>query len=111
MAATVINLQRNAGESWGFRLQGGLDFRQQLSVKKVVPNSPAQGRLHGGDAILAIGSTNTQNLTHQQANQLIKNAGNMLQLTLIKQAFAAPSSDIRPKGPLKFSPWKHQQQQ
>lgn len=34
--AVIINLSRSHGDqSWGFRLAGGLDFGQQLSVKKV----------------------------------------------------------------------------
>ena len=32
-----INLQRNdTNQPWGFRLQGGKDFRMELSVKKVL---------------------------------------------------------------------------
>lgn len=33
-----MNIQlnkQNVGEPWGFRLQGGQDFRQQLMIKKV----------------------------------------------------------------------------
>lgn len=104
--AVVINLSRgHTGESWGFRLAGGTDFGQQLCVKKVAPNTPAAGQLHPGDAILGIGGSNTGQLTHMQAHQLIKSAGNFLQLTLLKHAFAEPT-DIRPKGPVKFTPWK-----
>lgn len=104
--AVIINLSRSHGDqSWGFRLAGGLDFGQQLSVKKVTPNTPAAGQLHAGDAILGIGGSNTSQLTHMQAHQLIKSAGNFLQLTLLKHALAEPR-DIRPKGPLKFTPWK-----
>jgi len=103
--ATIINLSRaHLGESWGFRLAGGFDYGQQLSVKKVVPNSPASAHLDAGDAILGIGGSNTAQLTHVQATQLIKSAGNFLQLTLLKQAFAEPA-DLRPKGPVKFKPW------
>lgn len=36
MATMNIQLNKqNVGEPWGFRLQGGQDFRQQLMIKKV----------------------------------------------------------------------------
>lgn len=43
-----MNIQlnkQNVGEPWGFRLQGGQDFRQQLMIKKV---SDLQTRGWGG---------------------------------------------------------------
>jgi len=106
--AVNINLSRShLAESWGFRLAGGCDYGQQLSVKKVQPNSPAEiGHLDAGDAILGIAGNSTSQLTHGQATHLIKNSGNFLQLTLLKHALTAPN-DIRPKGPLKFSPWSN----
>ncbi|XP_064602470.1 PDZ and LIM domain protein 7-like [Liolophura sinensis] len=103
----VVQIQRShMMEPWGFRLQGGQDFRMQLSVKKVAPGSPADGRVGAGDIILGIGNSNAQNLTHMQAHQLIKSAGQLLQLTLLKGQYKG-FSDIKPKGPVKFSPWKH----
>ncbi|KAK7490801.1 hypothetical protein BaRGS_00018030 [Batillaria attramentaria] len=184
MAGSIVQLHRSPGQSWGFRLGGGLDFGQQLTVKKdqpdgrqiknnllcmpradssacrlllirtestgvsgyllrlklrscgptviallavplweshpelrpdcvvsrtkfhVEPGTPSAGALAPGDKILGIGNTNARQLTHMQAHQLIKSAGNSLQLTLIR----GPSTDfsaIKPKGPVKFSPWKH----
>ncbi|KAK3591916.1 hypothetical protein CHS0354_005135 [Potamilus streckersoni] len=104
---SVINIQRNhTQEPWGFRLSGGRDFRLQLQVKKVQPGTPAEGLLHAGDAILAIGGTNAQNLTHMQAHQLIRSAGNLLQLTVLKEHFG-DLGNVKPKGPVKFSPWRH----
>ncbi len=36
MATVTIQLQRmHPSQPWGFRLQGGQDFREELSVKKV----------------------------------------------------------------------------
>ena len=32
---TVVLQRAHSSQSWGFRLQGGRDFRQELSVKKV----------------------------------------------------------------------------
>ncbi|KAK6192668.1 hypothetical protein SNE40_004102 [Patella caerulea] len=105
----VVSLHRNnIQESWGFRLSGGRDYRQVLSVKKVQPQSPASHCLSPGDSILSIGNTNAHNLTHMQAHQLIKSAGNMLQLT-VEKCGGQDIDRLRPKGPVKFSPWKSNQ--
>ncbi|KAH9495008.1 LIM domain-binding protein 3 [Bulinus truncatus] len=110
MAQTIVQLHRSPGTPWGFRLQGGRDFSSELSVKKIQPGSPADGQLRAGDRIIGIGNTSTQNMTHMQANHLIKSAGNAVQFTIVR----GPSSDfsnIKPTGPVKFSPWKYNQQQ
>lgn len=97
---TTVNLNRPSPHmSWGFRLQGGTDFRQELSVKKVEPNSPAHGQLNQGDAILSIGGYDARQMTHAQASQMIKNSTTSLQLTLQKGQFRS----IKPTGPIKFS--------
>jgi len=106
---SVVQLQRAPGESWGFRLQGGRDYGQALSVKKVQPGTPSAGALNAGDLILGIGQHQTENLTHMQAHQLIKSAQNVLQLTIMR-GLSTDFSSIKPSGPVKFSPWKHQQQ-
>uniref|UniRef100_A0A0B6ZQR0 PDZ domain-containing protein n=1 Tax=Arion vulgaris TaxID=1028688 RepID=A0A0B6ZQR0_9EUPU len=110
MAQTIVQLHRNPGTPWGFRLQGGRDFSSELSVKKIQPGSPAEGHLRPGDRIIGIGNAVTQSLTHMQANHLIASAGNAVQFTIIR----GPSTDfshIKPSGPVKFSPWKYSQQQ
>lgn len=109
MAQTAVQLQRHPGDTWGFRLQGGKDFAADLSVKKVQPGSPAHQHLFPGDRIVAIGNQPTQGLTHMQANSLIKSCGNVVHFTVIR----GPSQDfsaIKPTGPVKFQPWKSQQQ-
>jgi C-terminal processing protease CtpA/Prc len=108
MAQMVVQLQRHPGSSWGFRLGGGRDYAEDLTVKKVEPGSPADGQLCTGDLILAIGATPTNQLTHMQANGIIKSAPQMIQLTIVR----GPSTDfsaIKPTGPIKFSPWKYEQ--
>ncbi|RUS84368.1 hypothetical protein EGW08_007900 [Elysia chlorotica] len=110
MAQFSVQLHRPPGTLWGFRLQGGRDFSSQLSVKKIENGSPAQGQLLPGDEIIGIGHTSTNGLTHMEANSLIKAAGNVLHLTIVR----GPSQDfshIKPTGPIKFSPWKYNQQQ
>ncbi|KAK7098303.1 PDZ and LIM domain protein 1-like [Littorina saxatilis] len=105
MAGSMVQLNRSPGQPWGFRLQGGKDYGQALQVKKVQPGTPAAGSLLPGDTILSIGGTNARQLTHMQAHQLIKSAPTTLQLTLTR-AQSTDFSNIKPKGPVKFSPWK-----
>ena len=64
-------------ESQGFKY----DFHVYFQVEN---NTPASGHITHGDAIVAIGGTNAQNLTHMQAHQLIKSAGTHLSLTVLK---------------------------
>uniref|UniRef100_A0A667YT93 PDZ and LIM domain 1 (elfin) n=1 Tax=Myripristis murdjan TaxID=586833 RepID=A0A667YT93_9TELE len=58
---------------WGFRLVGGKDFEQPLTISRVTPGSKAaQANLCIGDQILAIDGEPTQNMTHLQAQNKIK---------------------------------------
>ena len=50
----------------------------------MTPGTPAHGRVEAGDAIIAIGGYETAQLTHSQASQMIKNTGQVLQLTVLK---------------------------
>ncbi|KAH3894170.1 PDZ and LIM domain protein 4-like [Dreissena polymorpha] len=108
--ATTVNMQRQSiNQPWGMKICGGRDFRMQLQVKKVDANSPAAGFVNNGDAIIAIGGTSAESLTHMQAHQLIKSAGNHLQLTVLQGHFK-DIQGLKPKGPVKFSPWRSKQQ-
>jgi C-terminal processing protease CtpA/Prc len=87
MTAPMIPIyieRQDPTQSWGFRLQGGSDYRLSLSVKKVVPNSPAYNRLHPGDVIVAIQGQDATSLSHQQSHDLIKDSGNSLNLMVRK---------------------------
>ncbi|KAM4607824.1 PDZ and LIM domain protein 1 [Polymixia lowei] len=58
---------------WGFRLVGGKDFEQPLTISRVTPGSKAaQADLNIGDMILAIEGEATENMTHLQAQNKIK---------------------------------------
>ncbi|XP_048730492.1 PDZ and LIM domain protein 1-like [Ostrea edulis] len=110
MATMNIQLSKQSvGDPWGFRLQGGQDFRQQLMIKKVLPDSPCMGRLSAGDAVVGINNYNAKQLTHAQAQNLIRQSGNNLQLTVIRnQSGLDRIESLKPKGPVKFSPWRQQ---
>ncbi|KAL8574265.1 hypothetical protein ACOMHN_063672 [Nucella lapillus] len=105
MTQLTIQLSRDSFNTpWGFRLQGGKDVGQVLSVQRVFSNSPAEGELQRGDLILAIGGRNCSELSHKQALDLIKHGGGQIQLVIQRPAPGQLSSPIsikpqRPRAP------------
>ncbi|XP_064370004.1 PDZ and LIM domain protein 1 isoform X2 [Dromaius novaehollandiae] len=68
---------------WGFRLVGGRDFEQPLTVSRVTPGSKAAiANLCIGDQIIAIDGVNTDNMTHLEAQNKIKGCTDELTLTV-----------------------------
>ncbi|XP_072371997.1 PDZ and LIM domain protein 3b isoform X2 [Scyliorhinus torazame] len=68
---------------WGFRLTGGADFNQSLTVSRVTPGSKASlANLSPGDVILAIEGVSTDTMTHVDAQNRIKAASNQLSLKI-----------------------------
>jgi len=99
---TVISMKRNdLAIPWGFRLQGGKDFRIPLSIKKVSSDSPAGiSGLSDGDIILQINGVPSTEITHQQGINMIKAAGLTLDLVAERQK----ASIIKPTmSPQKFT--------
>ncbi|CAF1026306.1 unnamed protein product [Rotaria sordida] len=96
-----IFLERSSlDQNWGFRLQGGADYRFPLSIKKVTANSPSHNKLHPGDGIASIEGQDTSSMKHEDAENLIRNSLR-LELTLRRGQF----SPIRPaRPPIKFGP-------
>ncbi|XP_072904256.1 PDZ and LIM domain protein 3b isoform X2 [Hemitrygon akajei] len=68
---------------WGFRLTGGADFNQNLTVSRVTPGSKASlANLSPGDVILAIDGVSTDNMAHVDAQNRIKAASSKLSLKI-----------------------------
>ncbi|XP_031443447.1 PDZ and LIM domain protein 3b isoform X3 [Clupea harengus] len=64
---------------WGFRLAGGKDFNQPLTISRVTPGSKASlANLCPGDVILAIEGEPADGLTHGEAQLKIKDFTNQL---------------------------------
>ncbi len=62
---------------------GGKDFGCPLQIQKVNPNSLAERcGMQASDYIIKIGLSSTEHLKHPDAQDLIKQQNNMLQLTL-----------------------------
>ncbi|CAF0885454.1 unnamed protein product [Brachionus calyciflorus] len=96
----IILERHDPSVPWGFRLQGGADYRLHLSIKKVNPNSPAHNKLHPGDVIVGIQGADVSNFTHQQGSDLIKMSGGSLNLLVRKGQYNV----IKPtRPPTKFT--------
>lgn len=68
---------------WGFRLVGGKDFEQPLAISRVTPGSKAAlANICIGDFIVAIDGENTENMTHLEAQNKIKNCADELTLSI-----------------------------
>ena len=95
-----VKLQRESNSvPWGFRMQGrrrrsrnrqgltfclgGKDFSCPLQIQKVNPGSLAErGGMQGDDYIIRIGPVSAEHLKHPDAQELIKQQDNLLELTL-----------------------------
>lgn len=86
MAPTVehqVRLYRDSQAiAWGFKLQGGLEYKVPLTVQRVFVGSPADGALHRGDVLVAIDNYDASQMLHRQAMDLIKRASNSLIIRL-----------------------------
>jgi len=82
----LVTLQRSSpSESWGFSLVGGADVKTPLIVTKVSFGSPAQGVLQRGDIITKVGSYDSRDIRHQDAQNLFKNAGNNIRVVVQRE--------------------------
>ncbi|XP_074649276.1 uncharacterized protein LOC141904569 isoform X2 [Tubulanus polymorphus] len=81
---TIWLRRSNPNVPWGFRLIGGCDYEQPLSVQRVTEGSIASTGLDKGDWIIKIGCIDASDLTHAQAQEFIKTCPDVLQLTIKK---------------------------
>lgn len=108
MSVITINLTKNPGASWGFRLQGGKDFAQPLCIQKVAPGGVAeQAGVQTGDAIISIGQVDALTLRHKEAQDTILKQGNTFALQVNRgstiwkpQVKALPEPEAAPGGPV-----------
>lgn len=79
-------LRMESNSPWGFRLAGGREYGQPLSIMRVTPGSLAErGGLQTNDRVLRIGNKDAQVLTHQEAQQAVVNCRNELDLDVIRE--------------------------
>ncbi|XP_010896577.1 PDZ and LIM domain protein 3b isoform X1 [Esox lucius] len=90
---------------WGFRLSGGKDFKQPLTITRVTPGSKASlANLCPGDIILAIEGLNTEGMTHSEAQNKIKDSTYQLGLKIERPETKLWSPQVTEDG--KANPFK-----
>ncbi|MGH0148876.1 UNVERIFIED_CONTAM: hypothetical protein FKN15_013740 [Acipenser sinensis] len=90
---------------WGFRLVGGKDFEQPLTISRVTPGSKAaQANLCVGDMITAIDGEKTEHMTHLEAQNKIKGCVGEMVLTLNRSETKLWSPMVGDEG--KTNPYK-----
>ncbi|XP_038116169.1 PDZ and LIM domain protein 7 isoform X5 [Culex quinquefasciatus] len=67
---------------WGIRVVGGTDLNAPLIVTRVQVNTPAQKELLRGDIITKIDQYDARDLTHHDAQNLFRDAGNEIKVTI-----------------------------
>ncbi|EDW69101.2 PDZ and LIM domain protein 3 isoform X2 [Drosophila virilis] len=79
----AVTLQRDGqGTPWGIRLVGGNDLDTPLIITRVQVGSPSYGELLRGDIIAKIGEYDARDLSHADAQQLFRGAGNEIRLVV-----------------------------
>ncbi|KAK2576149.1 hypothetical protein KPH14_007477 [Odynerus spinipes] len=80
-----IKLSRSGDQPWGFRLSGGADFSFPLTVVRVTMGGLAhKAGLQAGDVVIGLNGEPLQQLTHGEAHNRLVNAGNDLELTVVR---------------------------
>merc|ERR1719290_377555 len=80
---TVTLTKVSDSEHWGFRLAGGKDYGQPLSISQVSSGSLAADLgLTADDFLVNIDGKETYDLTHDQAEKAIYAAGNKFQMII-----------------------------
>ncbi|XP_017096059.2 PDZ and LIM domain protein 3 isoform X4 [Drosophila bipectinata] len=79
----AVVLQRDGQATpWGIRLVGGNDLDTPLIITRVQVGSPSYGELLRGDIIAKIGEYDARDLSHADAQQLFRGAGNDIRLVV-----------------------------
>ncbi|XP_075467047.1 PDZ and LIM domain protein 1 isoform X2 [Ascaphus truei] len=90
---------------WGFRLVGGKDFDQPLTISRVMPGSKAAvADLCIGDVVSAIDGENTDGMTHLEAQNKIKGCEDEIALTINRSESKIWSPLVAEEG--KANPYK-----
>ncbi|XP_037723184.1 PDZ and LIM domain protein 2 isoform X5 [Drosophila subpulchrella] len=78
----VLLVRDGQGTPWGIRLVGGNDLDTPLIITRVQVGSPSHGELLRGDIISKIGEYDARDLSHADAQQLFRGAGNEIRLVV-----------------------------
>ncbi|KAG5845000.1 hypothetical protein ANANG_G00134130 [Anguilla anguilla] len=100
---------------WGFRLVGGKDFNQPLTISRITPGSKASlVNLCPGDIILAIDGEAAEGMTHGEAQNKIKDSSSQLTLKIERPETKLWSPQVaeegKPSNPFKINLEAEQQE-
>nr|XP_006813396.1 PREDICTED: PDZ and LIM domain protein 1-like [Saccoglossus kowalevskii] len=88
MSEHVFNVTLHYPGPWGFRLAGGVDFNQPLSISRITPGGKgAVANILPNDVVLRIDGEDAMHMTHLDAQNKIKNCVGDLSLTLTRFDF------------------------
>jgi len=79
-----VTLHReNSGEAWGFRLSGGKDQGQPLSISQVTEGSLThKAGLLANDFLISIAHNEVHDMTHEEAEKTIQEAGDHFSMVI-----------------------------
>ncbi|CAF0851499.1 unnamed protein product [Adineta steineri] len=92
----VVNLTLlRPSDGFGLRIVGGEEEKSQVSVGRIVPNSPAyiDGRLRKGDEIIKIDGHSTIRASHERVVQLMQQAKENQRVSLIVRRYLYPNQN------------------
>ncbi|CAF1948510.1 unnamed protein product [Rotaria magnacalcarata] len=95
----VVNLTiLRPNDGFGLRIVGGEEEKSQVSVGRIVPNSPAyiDGRLRKGDEIIKIDGHSTIRASHERVVQLMQQAKDNQRVSLIVRRYLYPNNNELP---------------
>lgn len=100
-----VNVVLDGPAPWGFRLAGGKDFSQPLTISRITPGSKASiANLCAGDVILAIEGVPATDMLHCEAQNKIKESTSQLCLTVERNKSSLWSPRVMEEG--KAHPYK-----
>lgn len=106
-----VELIKKDGQSLGIRIVGyvGSPHTGEASgiyVKSVIPGSAAyhNGQIQVNDKIVAVDGVNIQGFANQDVVEVLRNAGQVVHLTLIRRKASSPASPLVEQPPLAEQP-------
>ncbi|XP_024421133.2 inaD-like protein isoform X2 [Desmodus rotundus] len=106
-----VELIKNDGQSLGIRIVGyvGTAHTGEASgiyVKSVIPGSAAyhSGQIQVNDQIVAVDGVNIQGFANQDVVEVLRNAGQVVHLTLVRRRTPPPASSLVEQPPLVEQP-------
>ena len=91
-----LSLSLFLSDGFGLRIVGGEEEKSQVSVGRIVPNSPAyiDGRLRKGDEIVKIDGHSTIRASHEKVVQLMQQAKDNQRVSLIVRRYLYPDGHM-----------------